>query len=282
MRRTLVAALAGAALVLAAGCGPPPSGLSPDAAYRASLEAVGQGDVPRALALLGEAAEAGHLDALEYRARSYRRGELRTDWYRGWQPGKIEASHPFLVLPGQAEAAHADYRRALEVASDAGDHDALFRFAAMLHEQSWHSDTRAPARDSARAVYRRLVGLGADPLRLAYLAHNLDLRDDHRGHLQRAVQAGDPSACLQLAYATHNRAFSARTVSQQIDAFEDCRRLAQHNPRPGVEFDQAGQTLRALAAQVRRGNHDARVVLDSLRADGVFSRHPRLADVGAG
>ena len=272
------------ALVVLAGCGPAPSGLSPDDAFQAALAAVAQGEVPQALALLGEAAQAGHLDALEYRARAYRFGYLRTDWSavtRG-EPGKIEGPPAFLVLPGQAEAAQADYRRVLESAADAGDTDAMFRFAAMLDEHSWHGTERALALDSARAVYRQLVDLGADPFRLALLAHNLDLDDDHRHFLPVAAQAGDPVACLHQSYASNRGAFSARGVARSIDAFEACRLLAEDAPRPGVEFNQSDRSLSALATQARDGNHDARGILDSLRADGVFERHPRLAAVVAG
>ena len=273
-------------LALAAGCGPAPSGLSPDDAFQASLAAVGEGDVPRALALLDEAAEAGHLGALDYRARSYRHGYLRTDWSAATssRPGKIEETHAFLVLPGQARAAQADYRRALDAAADTDDLGAMRQLAFELGQPRWIGGewtTRPSALDSARVLYDRMQALGADPLDLANLARVLNLDDAHRAHLQAAAEAGDPVACLQRAYNDHGYPFSARGMAPAIDALEACRRLAAGGVSP-VSFDQNVQRLGDLAAQVRSGNDQARAILDSLRADGVFERHPRLAAVVAG
>ena len=270
-------------LLVAAGCGPGPSGLAPDDAFQASLAAVDQGDVPRALVLLDEAAAAGHLGALEYRARSYRLGYLRTDRYNGWQRGKIEDAHPFLVLPGQAEAAEAEYQSALRSAADAGDPDAMFRLALELGQRRWLGGEwvrTASGLDSARVLYDRLVAADAPPRDLAALARVLDLGPDRWSHLARAAQAGDPVACLHRAYDEHGVPFSARYLAAAIDALEACREMAAGTPTP-VAFDHNDQTLGALAEQVRAGNRAARVILDSLRADGVFERHPRLAAVVA-
>ena len=270
--------------LLAVGCGPEPSGLSPDDAFQASLAAVGEGDVPRALRLLDEATDAGHLDALEYRARAYRLGYLRTDYYDGWKPGKIEETHPFLVLPGQAEAAQTAYQRRLQTAADAGDSDAMLRLALALGQPrriggEWV--TTPSGLDSARVLYDRLVAADAPPRSLAALARVLGLDQDRQAHLTRATEDGDPVACLQSAYDQHRFPFSAERLAPSIDALEACREMAQGVSTP-VAFDHNDKTLGALAEQVREGNPDARVILDSLRRLGVFERHPRLAAAVAG
>ncbi len=271
-------------LLLLAGCGPAPSGLSPSDAFQASLDAVGQGDVPQALVLLDEAADAGHLGALEYRARSYKMGSLRADYHDGWQPGQISGAHPFLVLPGQAEAAEAEYQSALRSAADDGDPDAMLSLALELGQRRWIAGewvTLPSGIDSARVLYDRLVSADAPPRDLAALAHVLDRDRDRQSHLARAAQAGDPVACLHRAYDEHGFPFSARGLAPAIDALEACRDLAEGKPTP-VAFDHNDKRLGELAEQVRGGNPDARVILDSLRQLGVFERHPRLAAVVAG
>ena len=160
------------------------------------------------------------------------------------------------MLPGQAAAAQAAYRDALQTASDADDPDAMFRLANLLSRPRWTgSDWVEPptARDSAVAIYRRLEALEAPPLTLAALARNLDLMDEHRAHVRAGADAGDPVACLQRAYSESNRTFSARGLASSIDAYERCRALAEVAPRPDVTFDQSERSLkRAGSAGARR------------------------------
>ncbi len=275
MTRFLLAALA----ALVAGCGAAPSGLSPDDAFQSAMTAADSGDVRRALALLDEAAEAGHVEALAVRARAYGRGYLRTDYGRGHQRGVIPSNLSLLVLPGQARAAEDDYQQALAEGARAGDEDVLFRLADKLLDRQFAEGVwREGDQDSARAVYRRLSAQGAAPLRLAFLAKRLDDDPAYDAHLDAAAAAGDPHACLFQMYRSHGQAemFSARRVAASIDHVESCR-AASPAARDSKRLAYADSTLSSLANQARRGNAEAHVVLDSLRTLGVFERHPRLA-----
>ena len=265
------------ALALLAACAPRPSGLSPDAAFRASLQATERGDVPQALALLREAADAGHLDALALRAQATRRGYLRTGYGQGYRKGVLPANHAFLVLPGEPEEAERAYRRALHAAAASDDPDALFTAAFALTESQWTGSewtVSATARDSARTIYRRLVAAGADPGRLAALAWTLDDHAAHRRHLDDAVQAGDGQACWRRLWTEKRPLATAAGFADFVDDAEAC-------PPPPPGPDPVADDVRALAGHARSGNAAAVALLDSVRQSGVFERHPRLAEAAS-
>lgn len=275
MTRPLLAALA----VLAAGCGAAPSGLSPDDAFRSAMAAADSGEVRRALALLGEAADAGHLDALAVRAQAYGRGYLRTGYGRGYQRGATEVHRPFFVFPGQAAAAENAYREALRKGAADGDPDALFRLAHRLTERQWTGAewaSSAADRDSARAVFGRLVRRGADPYRLAALASALGDDAERDRQLGLAVEAGDGRACWWALWAGPQR---SKATAAGFSAFAD---RAEACPLDLYDADPVADDLRTLGRQAAAGNAAAAVLLDSLRAEGLFERHPRLAAVAAG
>ena len=266
--------LALVALALLAACGPRPSGLSPDAAFQASLAAAERGEVPRALALLREAADAGHLGALALRAEATRRGYLRTA-DGGRTPGPSERTLSFLVLPGEAEAAQNAYARALRRAASKGDPDARLRLALDLARPRWIGGEWATPdadRDSARALYRSLAAGGAAPGPLAALARLLGDEGAYAVHLDAAAAAGDARACRFRAHAAHRDRSSAARFSAFADAVEACPPVPGHDP--------LADDVRALRRQARSGNAAAVALLDSVRAGGLFRRHPRLAASG--
>ena len=279
MTRLALAALAAVALALAAAsCGPSPSGLSPDAAFEAALDAVEAGDVPRALALLDEAADAGHLAALEYRADSYRTGTLRTGYGQGYRRGVLDARHAFLVLPGQADAAARAYRDALASAAE-HDTDARFQLAHQLAEPTWtdgRHDSPPAELDSARVLYSRLRAQNADPYRLAMLAWALRDTTERDRQMDLAARAGNSHACWFRLWTGERRSLATVAgFSDYVDDAEACAIDAE-------AADPVADGLRALVEQSRAGNGASVALLDSLRADGLFDRHPRLATVVAG
>ena len=270
----LLAALA----VALAGCGTAPSGLSPDDAFQSAMAAVDSGDVRRALRLLDEAADAGHLDALAVRAGAYRRGYLQTDYGRGYQRGVLPSNLPFFVLPGQAGAAGRAYQDALAAGAARHDADAMFRLAHELAQPQWINSERIPPADldSARAIYDRLNAQSADPFRLAMLALSLHDTDERNRQLDVATEAGDGRACWWTLWTGPRRNLAtAAGFSDYVDDAEAC-------PLDLQADDPVADDLRALAGQVRAGNDAASALLDSLRAEGVFRRHPRLAALVAG
>ena len=273
----LVTAVALAAAV--AGCGGPPSGLSPDDAFGAAMVAVDSGDAVRALALLDEAADAGHLQALAVRAEAYGRGYLRTDYGRGYQRGVLPANVRFVVWPGQAARTARAYHDALRAGVDRGDADATLQLAHELAEPKYIDGrwVKPPAdRDSARALYRRLRAAGADPYRLAMLAYALDDTAERDRQLAAAADAGNGEACwLRLWWTGGPRDLA---TAAGFSAFVDD---AEAGPPEMRGEDPVARDLRALTDQARSGNAAAVALLDSLDAGGLFERHPRLAAVVA-
>jgi hypothetical protein len=269
MRRLLFAALA--AVV---GCTPPdvgPSLRSDPSAYHRALT---DGDAARALSVLDAHAAAGDLDALRTLADAHQRGSLHV-------PYDSEAGGatllPIRTTRWQAGRALRRYERALRDSVRAGSHEALFQVAeATFGIGSARVDTDA---DSARAVYRLLASRGADPLRLAFLADQLGDGAAHLAHLDAAAEAGDPNACALAYWRRRDRdgQFSAAGVAEQVDALEACRARTSQAHRDAEMLSTGERVVKDLVEQASRDNAEAKAVLDSLRADGVFERHPHLA-----
>lgn len=269
-----------ALLLLALGaCGPAPSGLSPEDAHRAHADALRQRDADRALALLTEAADAGHLVALQTLADARQRGYLRVPY----DPATKSATLlPIRTTRWKAGRALRRYERALADSARAGSTESLFLIADRLLEPSRVQGARQTMdadRDSARAIYRSLADRGADPLRLAFLADRLDDEPGHLAHLDAAAEAGDPNACVFRYWARRDRGarFTAAGLAERIDALEACRDRAIASHHDAEMFTSGVRLVSDLAEQAGRGNAEAEAVLDSLRAAGVFERHPRLA-----
>ena len=70
---------------------------------------------------------------------------------------------------------------------------------------------------------------------------------------------------------------TAARVGERIDALEACRDRVPEADRGPTPYGYGEEVLTDLADQVRQGNAAAATLLDSLRADGLFDRHPRLA-----
>ena len=264
--------LALAALV--AACGPAPSGLAPADAYKAAWVAADSGEVHRALALLEEAADAGHLGALEALAVAHGRGYISRS---------ASASDPAETVhlairswPGQATRAERAYTDALADSARAGRSNALFAVARRLLNRSWDGDrwtdpTEAD-RDSALTLYRRLDASGAEPMRLFSLAHSLDDEAATRRHLRDADADGHPQACVFLYWMDGGRDLSTpEGLAVYLDQVHAC-------PGPsGAGPTEAERTVRGLVDRAAAGNPAAAELLAGLQATGVFGRHPALA-----
>lgn len=266
-------------LLSLSACRPDPSALSPDDAVRAHIDALRQGDAAHALALLTDAADAGHLEALRVLADARQQGYLRVPY----DPATKSATLlPIRTTRWKTGRALRRYERALEDAARAGRAEALFHVADRLLEPRRIHGAHVTVNtdlDSARAIYRTLADRGADPLRLAFLADRLGDEAGHLAHLDTAAEEGDPNACVFRYWARRDRGdrFTAAGVARQIDALETCRDRAIEADRTVEMFTSGERVVGDLAEQAGRGNAEAMAVLDSLRADGVFERHPRLA-----
>jgi len=265
--RTLLFVAAASATLLACGR----SGLPPGDAFQAHYKALADGDTHRALALLEDAAESGHLDALATLAEARHRGYLRS-------PSESAATFiPIVTFPWQAPLAARRLDRALRAGVEAGNETARFFAAEHLLDKrfvdgEWVSSEAD--RDSARALYRSLADDGADPFRLAFLAQRLQDKDAYFHYLNAAAESGNPSACSLLFWPkTRSHKPDADALAERIDEVEACRQRVPEADRDQPSFDFAANTVRALVAA---GTEMAPVV-DSLRALGVFERHPRLA-----
>ncbi|PAP77958.1 hypothetical protein [Rubrivirga marina] len=264
-------------LLLLAACRPAPSGLTPHEAALAHLDALRAGDADRALALLDEAAEAGHLEALHILAHAHGRGYLQTPY----DSVQKSTSHlPIFSTRWEAGRALRRFERALRDSVRAGSVEAQFLVADRLLGTRRIPGARDEVDpDSARALYHTLAARDADPLRLAFLANRLGDDEAYLAHLDDAAEAGDPNACVFRYWRRRDRdaRFSAAGVAREIDALEACRARALEAHHDAEMFTSGERVVGDLAAQAREGNAEATATLDSLRATGVFDRHPRLA-----
>lgn len=254
----------------------------PEAAYEAAQAARTAGDGERAWSLFTEAAGGGHLAALRTVAEARDRGYLTVDD----ADGRGATGHVgVLSLPGQAALARLAFRHALADSAQTGRPEVLLMLAQELHGEATfvngelRSDWSGGGRDSAAAIYHRIKGADLPRLQLALLAKALGDDDAYRQHVDEAAAAGEPHGCAFKLYFTGDRHDTSTVsgLSRYLDA-------AGAACPPGGPDDPAAETVRTLAEQAAAGNGAAVDVLDGLRAEGVFERHPRLAALvpGAG
>ena len=259
-----------------AACGPAPSGLSPEDAHLAYREALLDGDGDRALALLNEAAEAGHLGALQTLADARERGYLTTP-YDADRKG-MAAHVPIRSFPGQAAAARRAYERARDAAARDGDPNAMRSAAfAVLGADTFiegrlDADPTPAQVDSATVLYERLLDSDLPRLQLAMLAKAIGRGDAYVRHVDEAAAAGEPMGCTFKIWMTGDQPKRSGTAG----VAETMERAIACDP-DGAGFEYAVDAVRTLRAEIGRGNEAAVVALDSLHALGVFDRHPRLA-----
>ncbi|MEM7786348.1 MAG: hypothetical protein AAF594_01340 [Bacteroidota bacterium] len=271
MSRLLLLALA----ATLAACGPPASGLDPDDVLKAANTAIAAHDTDRALDLLAEAADQGHLGALGVLAEAYERGYLRAP----------DTNLPIWSCPGQATLASRRYQDALRAGAHRGEATALHRVAREMLARRWDGQTwqdpSAADRDSAEAIYRQLDGTQTPSLELSGLARALG-RDAEAARILEAAAAHDVGACIIHTIKTVPRVMAgSAALSQQVaseasylDAMASCDALAraQGDPLPGA------RRVTDLAESAASGDARAADLLDGLRAEGVFDRHPHLQE----
>ena len=277
MTRFLLTLLTAQLVALAVACGVEPSGLSPDAAYAAGVAAIEAGDADRALALLDEAAGAGHLDAHRKLIGAYEHGSLRASGRAGadWLP--VHSSEH------RAERYQSTYARFMGDAVRAGDPDAIrqatkdvlgLRLSVTDREQ-----LPEPIRglwddvdlDSARALYRLVADVpSASQIDLAVIARALGDDAAFHRHLDRAIAGGEPEACVYKVQARYGPPDfrSAAGLKANYDRMADCH--PANEPRGSGFLD----NIRQSAA---RGSARSAEVLDSLEALGLYERYPQLA-----
>ncbi len=237
-------------------------------ARTAALEAdtaAARGETWHALRLYRVAASQGDLDALQTLANAYQQGYVRAN------TGSPARHFPFLTLPGQGQRWRARYEQARDDRARSGDPAALLRMADDLTH--WNPDATDADRDSARAIRQRLVDADYPP---ALLARALSIRDDESSRdqmLRRAEAAGSAQACYLRVLFRHSRMVTAAETAAYIDDNEACPPIPGEHPTPGEWI------VRNLLDGQNRGEAWATAHLDSLRALGVFERHPQLAAV---
>ena len=248
--------------------------------YAAAQTALTEGRPAEAFALFDEAAAAGHVLALARVAKVREAGYLRSPRYRG-QPA-VDYAVP--SLPGQVAWMRWRSQRALAHAADAGDPEALLAVATDLLGSVYWIEGQPRTRvgeadlDSVASIYQQIRGEDLPQMPLGVLA--LGLGDDvayHR-HLDRAAASGEASACTFKLWFSGDRHDTSTAVgfARFIDAAVEACPFVPNGPDP------AADDLRRLAAEIDAGNREARLFLDSLRAEGVFDRHPRLAAIASG
>ena len=267
-------ALAAALAALVAGCASPDR--TPAEAHAAARDALDAGDADRALALFREAADGGHLGALQTVADARTRGHLTVPR----RPGRAGGPAPVRSFPGQAAWARRAYQTALTDSARVGSPNALLMMAHDLTGPLKTSGGRTRAemteadREAAAAIYRGIVHADVPRLSLATLARKLGDGRAYRQHVEEAVAAGEPHACAFKVWMTGDApdASTPAGFAVYLDRAEAC-------PRAADGSDPAADGVRALAGQVAGGNAAAVDFLDGLRAEGAFRRHPRLGAV---
>lgn len=240
-------------------------------------EAVRSGDSEAALQILDAAADAGHLGALATLADAHQRGYLSVP---GNEDGTVHL--PIRSWPWTAPLASRRYERAVRARADDGDPDAWFLIADGYVAQAFADGAWATPEadmDSARAIYRRLVATDADPLRLAILAQRVGDEDAYRAHLATAAAGGNSQACIFQSWAERSGTsrFDVGALAAFIDRTEGCRALAPERDRDATLYTYGTSAVQTLRSEAEAGNAAAVATLDSLRATGVFDRHPALA-----
>lgn len=236
---------------------------------REALEREGPRAMHRTLRAL---AEQGDFGATQTLAMVYRRGYLQTS------ADGTRRHHPVFVWPGQADQWQQRYETMRDHLAAEGDPAALFAVAGALERATyrdgeWVQPTEA-ARDSALAIRERL---SAENNPQAWMALGLRLRhsDPARSDsLLALAEAADVNgACFWRTLPEPGAWYTAAGINAYADEAADCA-----DPTD-PESDVLGRIVRDLRAEHERGNPASVVVLDSLRALGLFERHPRLAAV---
>lgn len=264
-------------VVALAACGGPDRTASE--AYAAYLAAFESGDAEAAYALLDEAADAGHLGALREQIEVHERGYLDP-------PGTSGDARrlPVTAFPWHAWGLHRAYNRALRDSAAAGSPTALLHVAHRLAgdlittpDGAMETEMDPADRDSVAALVRRLDPTDVPRFQLALLSWHLGEEDAARAYLDAAVAAAEPNACSFRLMLTDGYATGPDVAGYAafLDRAEAC-------PLPPGGEGVADGGLRRLAAERDLGNPASVALLDSLRATGVFERHPRLETLVAG
>ena len=233
-----------------------------------AAEAEASGDARGALRAYKAAANGGDLEALNIVADAYRDGYVRAQTASAEQGVTFL---PILTWPGQGDRWQARYKRERDEAAQAGDPVAWMRVAQDL---TFGKETRAN-RDSAQAIRQRLVDADYGPALIhAAMSSWGDNPARSDSLLRRAEGAGNAQACHirvtwgNIARTPEELDISAEATAAYIDALEACPPLPTDGPQGGA----------MVVEKIRRSTlPNAAAHLDSLRALGVFDRHPRLA-----
>ncbi|OZC02126.1 hypothetical protein [Rubricoccus marinus] len=262
-------------LTLVACADPRPA--EPLDAFRASYDdALAAGDVERAIKIVEARAKTGDVGAIGHLASIYDEGQVRAPS----KPWKLGEPMRVRTWPGQARLWRARYERERDRQARAGDPDALFYAAQDLAFDDGPIDSPSPEvqakRDSAHAIRQRLIAQG-HTMALFSEAMNHSRGDSVRRDslLAAAEAAGSFEACAWRAHFSTPNAYTAEAIASHVDRAEACRPLL--GSREGHTF--AESTLRSLRQGADNGTPEAITTLDSLRALGVFERHPHLAQI---
>lgn len=261
-----------------AACHSPAPGLSAETLRQRADSLALAGDAGGALRYLEAAADEGDLEAFAQLAAAHDQGYLRIRTEAGSPSGtQLVAIWSF---PWQAERWRTAYEQARDEQAREGDHDALLRLADDLAVPSlWLRRPDAlPDPDSARAIRQRLIREGNGSAMIAEAFRRLHDGDREAADalLVRAEASGHPQACeLRVAFRTvpglpPQEDISAQATATLIDALEAC-----HSHR---SESRGARIIAGLRRGQRAGATQAGAQLDSLRALGVFERHPHLAD----
>lgn len=265
MKRALLLLLLPLAL---AACSPD---LSPEAARDLAAEAEASGDARGALRAYKAAAKGGDLEALNIIANAYRDGYVRAQTTSASDGATFL---PIMTWPGQGDRWQARYSRERDDAARSGDPAAWMRVADDL--TVWNREETTADRDSAKAIRQRLVDEGYHGA-LLHTAFQM-MRDDREraiALLVRAEAAGSPQAChvRQMFERAGTSIVTASQWSDEIDRLESCPALGTTRPYG------AAKVIGNLREAEARGESNATAHLDSLRALGVFERHPHLDQI---
>lgn len=238
--------------------------LAENVAAEAAEAAASRGEARQALRLYKRAAKQGDLDALNTVADAYERGYVRVGL------GSPTRHLPIVTFLGQDRRWRARYERERDERARAGEPDVLMRVADDLTRGTLNKS--AVAQDSARAIRQRLVDADYAPALLREAL--VSMREDSLAAdalLRRAETAGSGQACAIRVSFSHREQVTASQIAAFIDDIEACPPFPGNHPRGGERI------VQNLREAERNGDERATAHLDSLRAEGVFERHPRLA-----
>ena len=264
-------------LPLALGACADPTPPLPDSEFLAAYDAaLASGDAEAAVAVVKAQAEAGDVGALGQMAAIYRDGYVRDLDTSG------ESKQATLVVwPWQEGLWRRRYIRERDRQAREGDADALFYAAQDLQKPWIHptGDVTDPTHaelDSAHTILSRLAA-GGHPLALFSLGADARMEGDPAADslLAAAEAAGSFAACVWRASSMQGDALTSHGLADQIDRGESCRALTT---RSSASIP-SESVIRGLRAGMADGSPEARMHLDSLRALGVFERHPHLARI---